>query len=156
MSDPLPAPLSQALVGLAEALEGGEDDWWIIGSAAVALHGAGPIVCADVDLLTTPDRAHRLAALWGVVPLPPKGDPLFRSEVYFHSAHLPTPVDVMAGFHVRTAAGWRPVRPRTRVARRCGEAVLYTPCGEELLQILDLFGRPKDRERARVLRRALA
>jgi hypothetical protein len=148
----LPPGLSESLARLGEALAILKDDWWLIGSAAMALHGARPITVADVDLLASSDDARRLAKLWGIAPPSPAPDPLFRSEVYFQWSEPPVPVDVMGGFAVNTAEGWRPLRPRTRAAVRSGGFVFYTPSLAEQIEILELFGRPKDRERAALLR----
>ncbi|RAK58531.1 hypothetical protein DJ021_01315 [Phenylobacterium hankyongense] len=137
---------------MGEALSGATDDWWIIGSAAVALHGARPAAIADVDVLTTPDQARRLAEQWRVAPTPAKPHPLFRSEVYFQQTELPVAVDVMAGFQVNGPDGWRPVWPRSRVAVAYAGAALFVPSRAELIAILELFGRPKDHERAALLR----
>lgn len=96
----LPPALDETLRAVGEALAGANDDWWIIGSAAVALHGGQPLTVADVDLLTTPDQARRLAEQWSVALVPTKLHPLFRSEIYFQQTALPVAVDVMAGFCV--------------------------------------------------------
>jgi hypothetical protein len=148
----LPSGLAESLARLGEALEVLQDDWWLIGSAAMALHGARPITVADVDLLASPADAMRLATFWGIAPPSPAPDPLFRSEVYFQWPEPPVPVDVMGGFQVKAAEGWRRLQPRTRAAVRCGGHVFYTPSLAEQIEILELFGRPKDRKRAALLR----
>jgi hypothetical protein len=148
----LPPNLAESLARLSEALEALKDDWWLIGSAAMALHGARPITVADVDLLASPADAIRLAKLWGITPPSPAPDPRFRSEVYFQWPEPPVPVDVMGGFEVKAAEGWRPLRPRTRVAVPSGGYVFHTPSLAEQIEILQLFGRPKDLMRAALLR----
>ena len=131
-----------------------DDDWWLIGSAALVLNGVELATIGDVDLLTTPAAARRLAKQWGCDVRAPGSDALFRSEVYFQRTETPLPVDVMAGFQVKNGGDWRPVWPRTRVAIRSSGGVYYTPSRAELLDLLVLFDRPKDRERA-TLQRAL-
>jgi hypothetical protein len=140
--------LDETLRRLAPALEILEDDWWLIGSAAMALMGARPLEVADVDLLASAADARRLAALWGVTPKAPAPDPKFRSAVYFQWSEPPLPVDVMAGFEVCGPEGWRPVRPVSRVA----VAGVFVPSLAEQIEILALFDRPKDRARAALLR----
>ena len=137
-------------MALSTALAEAEEDWWIIGSAAVALHGA-ETPAADVDLLTTPGAARRLARLWGVTPPPPSGHQLFRSQVHFEHALDGVIVDVMAELEVRAGDGWIPVRPSTRLPIAVQGATLYAPAREELIDILELFGRPKDLQRAGLL-----
>ena len=60
-------------------------------------------------------------------------------------------VEIMAGFHVATSAGWTEVLPRTRVPIGVEEATIYVPRRDELAEMLRLFGRPKDDERIRLL-----
>jgi hypothetical protein len=137
---------------LAGAMDDARDDWWIIGSAAVALHGAEPPIVADIDLLTGRDDALRLAALWGATPEPPGDHGLFRSAIHFEHALEGAIVDVMAELEVNGAAGWKRLEPKTRVPIPLGEAKLYAPTRSELIEILRRFGRPKDLERAALLR----
>ncbi|MCR5879155.1 hypothetical protein [Phenylobacterium sp. J367] len=140
--------LAETLARLAEATPDLQDDWWLIGSAAMALSGAAPITVADVDLLVSPRDAFALARRWRAPIRPAAPNPRFRSEVYFQWDAPPVPVDVMAGFHVMTPDGWRPLVPRTRVA----VAGVFTPSVAEQLEILALFGREKDHARAALLR----
>jgi hypothetical protein len=58
----------------------------------------------------------------------------------------------MAGFSIRTAGGWQAVRPQSREPIRCAGQVVYVPSAAELIEILELIGRPKDHERANLLR----
>ena len=55
----LDATLARVAAAMAQA--GARDHWWIIGSAAVVLHGVDTSV-ADVDLLLSPADAERLLA----------------------------------------------------------------------------------------------
>jgi len=129
-----------------------DDDWWLIGSAALVLNGVELATIGDVDLLTTPAAARRLAQRWGCELKAPGSNDLFRSEVYFQWTETPLPVDVMAGFQVKSGGVWRPVWPKTRMAISWLGATFYTPSRAELLDLLVLFDRPKDRERATLLR----
>ena len=48
----LASDLLETLVTTADAMPDAQDPWWVISSAAVALHGLAPIEVGDVDLLT--------------------------------------------------------------------------------------------------------
>jgi hypothetical protein len=144
--------LDETLQRLQADLETLGDDWWLIGSAALVLHGVELASVGDVDLLTTPAAARRLAQRWGCALNPPASSGLFRSAVYFQRTETPLPVDVMAGFQVNSGGAWRPIWPKTRVAISRLGGTFYTPSRAELLDLLLLFDRPKDRERATLLR----
>jgi hypothetical protein len=58
----------------------------------------------------------------------------------------------MAGFRVKTAADWVPVLPKTSVALPGPGGTWFAPSRGELLDILALFGRAQDLERAVLLR----
>jgi len=140
------ATLSQ----IAPDLEALQEDWWLIGSAALVLSGVALSTVDDIDILTTPAGARFLADRWPAVT---RGGPTehFRSEVFLRRTDTPLPVEVMAGFEVNTAKGWMPVRPRTRVALSWLGGLYFAPSHVELLDMLALFGRPQDRERAALL-----
>ena len=144
--------LDETLQRLSADLDTLDDDWWLIGSAALALNGVELASVGDVDLLTTPAAARRLAQRWGCQLNAPGASGLFRSNVYFQRTASPLPVDVMAGFQVNSGGAWRPVWPKTRVAIHALGGTYYTPSRAELLDLLLLFDRPKDRERAALLR----
>jgi len=144
--------LGETLQRLQADLDALDDDWWLIGSAALVLNGVELATVGDVDLLTTPAAARRLAQRWGCELQAPGSADLFRSEAYFQRTETPLPVDVMAGFQVKSGGVWRSVWPRTRVAISWLGATFYTPSRAELLDLLVLFDRPKDRERAELLR----
>ena len=143
--------LRQTLVMLADALRGARDPWWIISSAAVALHGVAPIVVGDVDVLTSVGDTQRLMEELGIVPIEDGASSLFRSMLFGRWEAPPLVVEIMAGFHVATAAGWTKVLPRTRVPIFVEECTVYVPERAELAGMLRLFGRPKDLERVRLL-----
>jgi hypothetical protein len=143
--------LARGLQAVAAAMTGASDDWWIIGSAAVALHGGAPLTVADIDVLTSRDEALRLASLWGETPDPPGKDALFRSAVHFEHLLADATIDIMAELEVNGRDGWARLRPKSRVAITLGEATLYAPEREELIEILRWFGRRKDLERAALL-----
>ena len=96
--DLLTPSLRQSLAMLAGAVADAADDWWIIGSSAVALHGANVQRVRDVDLLMSANDAERLLQE-GVEELPYKEDgrELFRSitrQVLFADPELRRLFDV--------------------------------------------------------------
>ena len=147
----LPADLRQTLVMTADALEGARDPWWIISSAAVALHGVTPIEVGDVDVLMSVADARRAMDRLGVVPIEDGASALFRSTLFGRWETPPLVVEIMAGFHVAAAAGWTEVLPRTRMPALVEGSVVYVPERVELAGMLRLFGRPQDLERVRLL-----
>eukprot|EP01042_Synura_sphagnicola_P034499 gene34499-44255_t len=56
----LPAPLIETLASVAAIMETAQEPWWIIASAAAALHGAKPITVADVDVLLSVEDIGRI------------------------------------------------------------------------------------------------
>jgi len=147
----LSADLRQTLVMTADALEGAQDPWWVISSAAIALHGVTPIEVGDLDVLMSVADAQRAMDQLGVVPMQDGASALFRSTLFTRWEMPPLVVEIMAGFHVAKGAEWTEVLPRTRVTIFMDELVVYVPDRAELAEMLKLFGRPKDLERARLL-----
>lgn len=147
----LPAPLIKTLGCVAAIMEAARHPWWIIASAAAALHGARPITVADVDILLSVEDIGRILPLIGIEPYPAPPNPLFRSKVLAKWPAPRVPVDLMAGFEHRVGDVWHPVQPATRQAISIGAATVYVPERDELRRIIEGFGRPKDLERARLL-----
>ncbi|MCV9939986.1 hypothetical protein OIU35_26840 [Boseaceae bacterium BT-24-1] len=149
----LPAPLIETLASVAAIMENARGPWWIIASAAAALHGARPISVADVDVLLGVEDLSRILPTLGIEPHRGPPNPLFRSTVLAKWPVPPVPVDLMAGFEHRVGDSWHAVRPATRQAIAIGAATVYVPERDELRRIIESFGRPKDIERARLLAR---
>ncbi|QCB43402.1 hypothetical protein E5673_15180 [Sphingomonas sp. PAMC26645] len=147
----LSADLRQTLVMTADALARAQDPWWVVSSAAVALHGVTPVEVGDVDVLLSVADAQRAMDQLGVAPIKDGASALFRSTLFGQWESPPLVVEIMAGFHVATGAGWTKVLPRTRVPIFVDESVVYVPDRAELAEMLRLFGRPKDLERVRLL-----
>ncbi|MES3152615.1 hypothetical protein [Sphingomonas faeni] len=147
----LASDLRGTLVMTADAMPDAQDPWWVISSAAVALHGVAPITVGDVDLLMSVGDARRLMDKLSVAPIEDGPSAMFRSTLFarWETPHLV--VEIMAGFHVATGAGWTEVLPRTRVPIIVQGRVVYVPDRVELAGMLRLFGRPKDLERVRLL-----
>ncbi len=147
----LASDLRETLVMTADAMRDAQDPWWVISSAAVALHGVVPIEVGDVDVLMSVGDARRLMDALGITPIEDGASSLFRSTLFGRWETPPLVAEIMAGFHVATAAGWTEVLPRTRVPILVEGCVVYMPDRAELAGMLSLFGRPKDLERARFL-----
>jgi len=127
------------------------EPWWIISSAAAALHGADVSDVADVDLLMSVNDACRVLALIGIAPRAGTASPLFKSEVFGLWRDPPLPVEIMGGFQVATSAGWRRVRPLSRECVAVDGHALHIPSKEELIGLYRVFGRPKDLQRVLLL-----
>ena len=147
----LASDLRETLVMTADAMRDARDPWWVISSAAVALHGVVPIEVGDVDVLMSLGDARRVMDGLGVVPIKDGASSLFRSTLFGRWESPPLVVEVMAAFHVATSAGWTEVLPRTRLSLPLDGRVVYVPDRAELVGILRMFGRPKDLERVRLL-----
>ena len=136
-----------ALTVVAETLADAEDDWWLVGGAAVALQGLD-IAIADIDVLMSRRDIERVIARLGIAPVQGVTTECIRSEIWARWTPLSIDVDLMTGLQVRTGECWTPVMPATRQAVDVDGRMLYVPGRPELIDILRLFGRPKDLERA--------
>jgi hypothetical protein len=150
----LPPALREVLAATVPQLHAHcRDAWTVIGSAAVALAGAS-VEVADLDLLTSESDAERLIAQWGVQQdrtYQPAASDRFRSR--FARFLFPgMPVEVMGGLELHTAQGWQRVRIRdvTQIIHAGVEVPIPSPT--EQIRILESFGRPKDTQRAALLR----
>lgn len=147
----LPDPLEQTLVMVADLCATAADPWWVISSAAVALHGARVDDVRDVDLLMRGRDARAALKRVGVEPQARRATVLFRSAVFGTWSDPPLPVEIFAEFDVAGPVGWSRVVPVTRQAVMVGGRTLFVPAAAELKRMLVGFGRPKDLARARLL-----
>jgi hypothetical protein len=145
--------LADTLGMISEAASGARDPWWIIGSAAVVLHGRTIARVKDVDLMMSAADAEAFLKRVGEAPRNGKPNDRFRSLVFGVWSGPPIPVEVMGGFSVATADGWRDVSLVTREAVTVAGRTIYVPSAEELVRLLRSFGRAKDLERASLLER---
>jgi hypothetical protein len=152
---PAPPELEALLASLAGELEVCREPWWLIGSAAMAVHGAA-VEVRDVDLLLGLEDAESFLAGRGIAAEPGVPDDLFASTVFARWPEPPFMVELFAGFRVRDRAAWRALVPATRETHRIGGAHLFVPSVEELIAWGRLFGRSKDRAREPLLRALLA
>ncbi|WP_294306388.1 hypothetical protein [uncultured Sphingomonas sp.] len=143
--------LCATLHSVAGAMASFPDGWWIIGSAALTLHGidAGPV--GDVDLLIEAGLADAVFDRLGITPVVLPPDPLFRSTAFARCGATLVPVEVMAGLDVAVAGHWQRVEPCTRRRIMKIDGPLFVPDQQELLALFRLFGRPKDAPRIRAL-----
>lgn len=147
----IPPPLQATLIAVAAVMAAAQAPWWIIASAAVALHGVTKVEVGDVDVLLDAQDALRLLPSLGITPQRGADHPDFRSEIFGNWDVNPLPVEFMAGFHHRRDANWHLIAPTTRQAVAVANATLYIPAREELRTIISGFGRPKDLRRAQML-----
>ncbi len=142
------ARLATSISAAGHAMEAAVDPWWIISSAAVALHGANAGHVADVDILLSVKDARHLLPLLGLEMKRGSDHPDFRSSIFATWTAPPLPIEFMAGFFHRSGVDWLPVRPRTREAIEISATTVFVPGREELSLMLRGFGRPKDLARA--------
>ncbi len=146
--------LRETLVGVALAAKDARAPWWVISSAAAALHGAAPLDVADVDLLMGEEDARELVASGSGTVCSGEPSDRFRSRFFGRLTGLPLVVEVMAEFYVRGPERWDRVWPSTRVCLLVDDSKIYVPDRVELVAILELFGRSKDLHRAELLRQS--
>lgn len=148
--------LEQTLAALAEAARSLARPWWLIGSAAVALHGAQSLQVRDVDWLVDASDAPRLLTALGLPVRAGVPSDRFRSALFGTWTDPPLEVEIMAGFEVRTGAGWQPLQPSTRQPIALPFGTFYVPDVPELIHHCRLFARPKDAARERSLQALIA
>lgn len=128
-----------------------QDPWWVIASAAVALHGADPGHVSDVDVLLSVADAMRILPRIGVQLRSGSAHPTFHSRIFGIWTGTALPVEFMADFQRLSGEGWLSVQPATRQAVEVDGVIIFVPERLELQALLAAFGRPKDIERARRL-----
>ncbi|HEY8329055.1 MAG TPA: hypothetical protein VIO59_11495 [Rhodanobacter sp.] len=130
------------------------DPWTLIGSAAARLAGA-EVAVADLDVLTSVRDADTLIGHWQArrdETYVPCGEDRFRS--CFARFRFPgLPVEVMGGLELCGERGWEPVRVDRIVTLDAGGLAVPIPAVMEQIRVLESFGRPKDLQRAALLRR---
>jgi hypothetical protein len=151
---PAPPELEAALAGLAAELSACREPWWLIGSAAMAVHGA-PVGVRDIDVLLSVKDAEAILARRGLPAEPGTPSELFSSAVFASWPAPPFTVELFAGFRLRDRNGWRSLVPETRESHRVGTASIFVPSIAELIAWGRLFGRSKDRAREPLLQALL-
>lgn len=129
------------------------EPWYLIGSAAASLAGADVSV-ADVDVLASADDAARLETQWRDLRDPvymPAGAEHFRSR--FARFRFPgLPVEVMGDLELHRGNGWQPVQVHEAASVSVAGFAVPIPSVAEQIRILESFGRPKDLQRAALLK----
>lgn len=143
--------LLSTLEAITQALALAQHPWWILGSAAVVLHGADPNEIRDVDVLLDRRDCPAVFDRLGIPVSPGQPDDRFRSEIFHRWNLAALPVDLFAGFSLFEHGAWQPVIPRSRLAIEAGGVTVYIPERAELIAILQRFGRPKDQRRIAAL-----
>jgi hypothetical protein len=150
MNDPLQQTLHEALPDLQRLCA---DPWVLIGSAAARLVGAD-VVVADIDVLTSADDADRLAGHWQArreSQFEPAGAERFRSR-FARYGFRGLPLEVMGGLQLHGKRGWEPVLAGEIMFVPLANMQIPVPRVAEQIRILESFGRPKDLQRAALLR----
>ena len=124
--------------------------WWIIGSAAMALHGLD-LAIADVDVVLAPEDAALVLQEHGRVLQSGGVSGLYRSDVFGRVDGGPLPIEVLGGFHVRENDRWVMVQPATRLAIGLARGPVFVPSRLDLASITRRLWRPKDVLRAELL-----
>ena len=128
-----------------------QDDWWIIGSAAVVLHGSDPGGIADIDVVLSMADAERLLEPRAILPELKSPHPQFHSKWFSRWDGTPVPTEFMAGFQLSDGEAWQPVTFETRERVELDGKPLFLPSKDELRALFLRFGRGKDLQRAAAL-----
>jgi len=142
------APLAETLSMLAQAVQDAEDDWWLIGSAAVVLHGGQVPLLKDVDLMMSARDAEAVLRRVGGKRGGAEPSERFQSDIFGVWSEPPVPIEIFGGFRLATGGAWREVSFATREPVAVGSAHVFVPSAAELVRLLHSFGRAKDLERA--------
>ncbi len=125
-------------------------DWWIIGSAALALSGID-LDPRDIDVFAASEVIEAVRLRLGAVARPSASD-RFRSTPYFQvTPEGGLEIDFMGGLEVRPAGEWVHLQVESRVRVAVDGVTLFVPSLTEQARILHLFGRPKDLVRAALI-----
>lgn len=143
--------LCETLTEVARAMAPARRKWWVVASAAVALHGADAGTVRDVDVLFDHRDCETILPPLGLEPQAGLPDGRFRSDIFVSWPGARLTVELFAGFHLFEDGRWRELRPATRLGIALGDAQVFIPERAELKAMLMRFGRPKDMERAALL-----
>jgi hypothetical protein len=129
-----------------------ESDWWVIGSTAALLDGNKQFDPDDVDVFGSTETMNAFVKSFGCELSEAPDHHQFRSMPYQRIA-LPdsTPIEVMGGLEVLNNGQWQKLLITTRIEISGFGAPLWIPTVEEQIAIFEMFGRPKDLEKAAVL-----
>jgi hypothetical protein len=141
--------LEETLAEVAKVAARLQDDWWVIGSAAIALTGVN-IEVLDVDLLVSDRDARVLLDGWAALKTADDGQERFRS---IHGVHTgtPIPIEIMGALEVKVEDHWARVTPNTREPVDLPVGRVFIPDTADQLALLLMFRRPQDLVRAEML-----
>ena len=126
-------------------------DWWIIGSAALALSGID-VTPRDIDVFAASDVVEAARRALDVAARP-SGSDRFRSSPYFQfRPEGGVEIDFMGSLEVRSNDAWIGLRIESRLPVSCGPETLFVPSLDDQAAILRLFGRPGDLARAALIK----
>jgi len=104
------------------------DPWWIIGSAAVALHSADAGDVADVDVLLSVADARSILRTIGIDLKPGSTHAAFWSSIFgTWTGSTALLVEFMASFCHRLGEAWQPIQPATRHCFDVGGTSVFVP-----------------------------
>jgi hypothetical protein len=129
------------------------DPWAVIGSGAAWLAGAR-VTVADLDVLTSTRDAETLIACWRTrleTTTAVLGAERFRSR-FARFVFPGLAVEIMGGLEVCGEAGWQPVTVGEIISVDVAGMRVPIPAVHEQIRVLEHFGRPKDRQRAALLK----
>jgi hypothetical protein len=143
--------LEETLAEVARISAQLRDDWWVIGSAAIALTGIN-IEVLDVDLLVSERDGRLLLDVWAAPMVATDNQDRFRS---IHGVHTgtPIPIAIMGALEVKVEDRWAPVTPNTRDPVDLPAGRIFIPDTADQLALLLMFRRPQDLVRAEMLMR---
>jgi hypothetical protein len=143
--------LEETLAAVARMAARLQDDWWVIGSAAIALTGVD-IEVLNVDLLVSERDARQLLGGWASPGVATGGQDRFRA---IHGVHASTliPIEIMGALEVKVEDQWARVTPNTREAVDLAGGRIFIPDTADQLALLLMFRRPQDLVRAEMLMR---
>lgn len=144
--------LAETLEMFVQAARDAADDWWLIGSAAVVLHGGQLPYVKDVDVMMSARDADEFLRRVGARCGGAEPSERFNSRVFGIWKTPPVRVEVFGGFQLASDGKWREVCFSTREPVKVGDATVYVPSAVELVGLLHSIGRTNDLERAKMLR----
>jgi hypothetical protein len=143
--------LEDTLAEVAKIAAGFANDWWVIGSAAIALTGVN-IEVLSVDLLLSERDARSMLDGWATPQTAADGQERFRSLYGVHTG-TPIPIEIMGALEVNVENHWARVTPNTREAVDLPAGRIFIPDAADQLALLLMFRRPQDLVRAEMLMR---
>lgn len=130
-----------------------KDDYFLIGSSALALAGINIASTNDIDILTSRKNADELKINWSdrqKTNYQPVGVSLFRSNFarfYFDAMDI----EVMGGLEVKKNNVWNRVTIQHYFLFEDNGYCIKIPTLEEQKRILILFDRTKDKEKLKLI-----